>query len=83
MAREHKQSDGGCNSASRNVGNGVVGERPRHQESDVRTVADSSSGDKFELSNSAPDVGNDISSCLEYAKADKANDLDQMVRPHR
>ena len=43
--------------------------------SDVRTVADISPGDEFELSNSAPAVGNDISSCLEYAKADNANDL--------
>ena len=41
----------------------------------MRTVADISPGDEFELSNSAPDVGNDISSCLEYAKSDKANHL--------
>ena len=41
----------------------------------MRTMADNSPGDEFELSNSAPDVGNDIRSCLEYAKADKANDL--------
>ena len=43
-----------------NAGNGVVGETPRNQESDVRTVADNSPGNEFELSNSAPDVGNDI-----------------------
>ena len=41
----------------------------------MRTVADNSPGDEFELSNSAPDVGNDMSSCLEIAKADKFNDL--------
>ena len=39
------------------------------------TVADNSTGDEFELSNSAPDVGNDITYCLEYAKAGKANHL--------
>ena len=53
---------------SLNAGNGVVGETPRNQESDVRTVADNSPGNEFELSNSAPDVGNDISSCIEHAK---------------
>ena len=75
MAREHPQSEGGCHSTSLNAGNGVVGETPRHQESDMRTVADNSPGDESELSNSAPDVGNDISSCLEYAKIDNANHL--------
>ena len=38
-------------------------------------MADNSPGDEFELSNSAPDVSNDISSCLEYAKVDKSNHL--------
>ena len=36
---------------------------------------DNSPGNEFELSNSVPDVGNDISSCLEDAKVDKANHL--------
>ena len=64
MAREHPQSEGGYHSISLKAVKGVVGETPRHQESDVRTVADNSPGDEFELSNSAPDIGNDISSCL-------------------
>ena len=42
VAREHPQSEGGCHSTSLNAGNGVVGETPRHQESDMRTVADNS-----------------------------------------
>ena len=32
MAREHLQSEGGCNSTSLNAGNDIVGETPRHQE---------------------------------------------------
>ena len=64
VAREHPQSEDGCHSTSLNAGNGVVSDMPRHQESDVCTVADNSPGDEFELSNSAPDIGNDISSCL-------------------
>ena len=64
MAREHPQSEDGCHSTSLNAGNGVVSDMPRHQESGVCTVADNSPGDEFELSNSAPDIGNDISSCL-------------------
>ena len=63
MACEHPLSEGGCNSTSLNVGNDIVGETPRHQESDVCKVEDNSPGDEFELSNSALDVGNDISSC--------------------
>ena len=38
-------------------------------------MADNSPGDEFELSNSAPDVGNDISSCLEHPKVEKSNHL--------
>ena len=64
VAREHSQGEGGYHSTSLNVGNGVVGETSKHQESDVCTMADNSPGDEFELSNSAPDIGNDISSCL-------------------
>ena len=75
MAREHPQSEGGCNSTSLNTGNGVVGETPRHQEYDVRKVADNSPGKGFQSSNSALDVGNDIDFCLEYAKVDKAKHL--------
>ena len=75
MALEYPQSETGCHTTTLNAGNGVVCETPRHQESDVRTVADNSPVDEYELRNSAPDVSNDISSCLEYAKADKANDL--------
>ena len=75
MARDHPQSEDGCHSISLNAGKDVDGETPRHQESDVRTVTDSSQGDEFELSDSAPDVADDISSCLEYDKVDKANHL--------
>ena len=75
VAREHSQGEGGYHSTSLNVGNGVVGETSKHQESDVCTMADNSPGDEFELSNSATDVGNDISSCLEHAKVEKANHL--------
>ena len=64
MTREHPQSEGGCHSTLLNAGNGVVGETPRHQNSpDICAVADTSPGDEFGLTNSAPDVGNDISSC--------------------
>ena len=58
-----------------NAVNGLVGEMPRHQESDMPTVADNLPGYEFEMSNTAPDVGNHISCCLEYAKADKAINL--------
>ena len=75
VAREHPQSKGGCHSISLNAGNGIVGETFRHRESDspdVRAVVDKSPGNAFQFSYSAPDVGNDISSRLEYAKADKS-----------
>ena len=41
----------------------------------MRTVADNSPGDEFELSNSAPDISNDINSSLEYSNVDKSNHL--------
>ena len=41
----------------------------------MRTVADNSPGDEFELSNSTPDIGNDINSSLEYSNVDKSNHL--------
>ena len=78
MAREHPQGEGGCHSTSQNAGNSVVGEAPRHQESDtpdVCAVEDKSSSDEFELSNSAPDFGNDIRSCIEHANVEKSNHL--------
>ena len=78
VAREHPQSEGSSHSTSLNTGNGVVVETTRYQDSDspdICAVVDNSLGNEFELSKSAPDVGNDIISCLEYAKADKANDL--------
>ena len=78
MAREHLQSEGGCHSTSLNASNVIIGETPRYQESDspdVRAIADKSPGGEFELSNSAPDVGNDIGSCIEQVKIDKANHL--------
>ena len=85
MAREHPQSGGGCHSTSLNACNGVVGETPRHQDSDspdVRIMADESPGDELELSNSAPDVGNDICSCIEQVRLKNLTTLwDQMLRP--
>ena len=71
MARKHPQSDGGCDSTSLNASNGIVGETPKHQESDsldVSAVADKSPGDEFEFSSSAPDVGNGIGSCIKQVK---------------
>ena len=41
----------------------------------MRTTADNSPCDEFEISKSAPDVGNDISSRIEHAKAYKGNHL--------
>ena len=75
VAREHPQIEDGCNSTSLNVCNGIVGETHRHQEYDVLTVADNLPNDKFELCNFAPDVVNEISSCIEHAKFDQANQL--------
>ena len=75
VAHEHPQSEGGCHSISLNAGKGFVGETPRHQASDVGTVANNSPGDEFESINSAPDAGNNISSCFEHAKVDKAYHL--------
>ena len=78
VASKHSRSEGGCNGTSLNDGNGIVGETPKHQESDspdVRGMADMSPGDEFDLSNSVPYVGNDISSCIERAKVEKSNRL--------
>ena len=45
VARNHPQSEGGCNSISLNVGSDTFGESPRHQgldSPDVREVTDNS-----------------------------------------
>ena len=42
---------------------------------DARAVAIISQGDEFELSNSAPDVINDIVSCIEQIKVEESNHL--------
>ena len=85
VAREHPQSEGGCNSTSLNVGNDIVGETPRHREqgsSDACAVADNSLAEEFELSDSALYVGNNIGSCIEQAKVKNIITLwDQMFLP--
>ena len=87
VAREHPQSEGSSHSTSLSTGNGVVVETTRYQDSDspdICAVADNLPGNEFELSKSAPDVGNDTSSCIDHAKVDIANHLveNQMFRPH-
>ena len=56
----------------------IVGLEPRHpglNPDDVCGVARNSLGDLFELSNSSPDVGNDISSRIEQIKDDSISTL--------
>ena len=51
VARINPQSEGDCNSTSLMAVIKIVGEKPRHQESDfpdVRAVADKSPGDELE-----------------------------------
>ena len=71
VAREIPPSEGGRDGTSLNVGNEIVGNKPKHSELGPHNVRDvvreNPLGKVFELRNYSPDVAQDMSSRIERA----------------
>ena len=84
MAREKPQSGVGCISTSLNVGNDIVGNKPRHPELDsvdVGAVARINQLSDVGRIGTSLDVGNDIGSRIEQHKVDEPINLGNETVP--
>ena len=75
VERENPPSEGGRDGTSLNVGNDIVGKKPKHSGLGIHNaremVCENSLGEVFELHNSLPDVVQDMSSRIERATIDR------------